>query len=87
MKAGIIVSYRVNIKSTTDDPGDWDVSVAFEYKNWGSFDGMTAKTDPITLKAYGTADARREANVKRTEYGTIVKSFLVRNVTPKDLPK
>lgn len=86
-KAGIITNYTVNVKSTTDDPGDWDVAIALEYKNWAALDGMAAKTDPITLKAYGTAEARTAAAVKRTENGITVASFLMRNVTPKDLPK
>lgn len=86
-KAGIIVNYIVHIKMTTDDPGDWDVAIALEYKNMAALDGLGAKTDPITLKAYGTADARREAGAKRTEYGTTVASFLMRQVALKDLPK
>ena len=86
-KAGIIVDYGVSIKSTLDEPGDWDVAVAFQYRNWAALDGLGAKMDPITLKAYGSAEARTAAAVKRTEFGTTVSSFLMRNVTLKDLPK
>jgi hypothetical protein len=86
-KAGIIVNYTVDVKTTTDEPGDWDVAFRFEYKNFAALDGLLAKTDPITLKFYGTADARREAGVKRAENGTTVASLLMRQVTPKDLPK
>lgn len=86
-KAGIITNYGVSTKSTVDEPGDWDVAIVLEYKNWAGLDGLAARTDPITLKAYGSAEARTAAAVKRTEYGTVVSSFLMRNVTLKDLAK
>lgn len=86
-KAGIIKNYSVSLKSTTDDPADWDVAIGLEYANWAAMDGLGARTDPITLKAYGSAEARRMAAVKRTENGTTVASFLMRNITLKDLPK
>jgi len=86
-KQGVIMDYTVHIKSTTDEPGDWDVALAFQYKNFAAFDNLAAKTDPITLKIYGTAEARREAGVKRTEYGSTVASFFMRQVTLKDLPR
>ena len=86
-KAGIITNYGVSTKSTMDEPGDWDVAIALEYKNWAALDGLGARMDPITLKAYGTAEARSAAAVKRTEFGTTVASFLMRNVTLKDLAK
>ena len=86
-KQGVILDYAVHIKATTDEPGDWDVSLAFQYKNFAAFDGLAAKSDPITLKVYGTAEARREAGVKRNEYGSTVASFIMRQVTPKDLPR
>jgi len=72
---------------TADEPGDWDVAVAFQYKNLAALDGLGERTDPITLKTYGSADARRQANLKRIEYGRIVASFLMRQVTVKDLPR
>ena len=86
-KSGIIVDYGVSLKSTTDDPGDWDVAIALQYKNWAAIDGLAAKTDPITLKAYGTAEARTAAGQKRNEFGTVVASFLMRNIALKDLAK
>ena len=77
-KQGVILDYTVNIKSTTDEPGDWNVALAFQYKNFAALDGLGAKTDPITLKVFGTAEARREAAVKRIEYGSTVASFMMR---------
>jgi hypothetical protein len=86
-KQGIIMDYAVHLKMTAEEPGDWDVAIAIQYKNLAALDGLGARTDPITLKAYGSADARRQANVKRTEHGRTVASFLMRQVTVKDLPR
>ncbi len=86
-KAGIIRNYSVSTKSTLDDPGDWEVAIALEYENWAALDGLGQKTDPITLRFYGSAEARAAAAAKRTENATTVASFLMRNVTLRDLAR
>lgn len=86
-KAGIIKNYSVSTKSTLDDPNDWEVAISLEYANWASLDGLADKTDPITLKFYGSAEARTAAGIKRSESATTVASFLIRNVTLKDLAR
>jgi hypothetical protein len=83
----IITDYAVYIKSTTENEGDWDVAIAFQYPNFAALDGLAARTDPITLQIYGSREARTAAGAKRPEFGTLVASFLMRQVTPKDLPR
>ncbi len=85
--AGIIEDYSVTVKSTTEGEGDWNVSLVLTYKNFAALDGLSAKTDPITLKHYGSAAARTAASIKRTENATTVGSFLMRHVTVNDWPK
>ena len=86
-KAGILVDYSVSVKVTTDSPEDWDVSTALQFKNWAALDGIDSRTDPISLKHYGSAEARTATGLKRLEYRTFVSSFLIRGITLKDLPK
>ena len=86
-KQGIIMNYVVRLKSTTDGPSDWDVAIAVQYKNFAALDDLGAKTDPITLKHYGSREARQAAATKRTEWGTTVASHLMREVTLKDLAR
>ncbi len=86
-KEKIITDYAVYVKSTRENEGDWDVAVALQYANFSALDGLAARTDPITLKSYGSREARTAAGAKRTENGTVVASFLMRQVTPKDLPR
>jgi hypothetical protein len=85
--AGIIEDYSVTVKSTTEGASDWNVSLVLTYKNFAALDGLTAKTDPITLKHYGSAAARTAAGVKRAENATTVGSFLMRHVSVNDWPK
>jgi hypothetical protein len=86
-KQGLILDYSIQIKSTTDSPEDWQVALMFQYKNYAALDDFTAKSDPISLKLYGSAEARREAIAKRAETGITVSSFLTRQVKLKDLPR
>jgi len=86
-KQGIIVDYLVHLKTTIDEPGDWDVALAVQYKNFATLDDLGARTDPITLKHYGSREARQAAGAKRTELGTTVASFLMRQIALKDMAR
>jgi hypothetical protein len=83
----VILDYAVYLKSTTENEGDWDVGIALQYPNYAALDGLAARTDPITLQVYGSREARAAAAAKRPENGTLVASFLMRQVTPKDFPR
>jgi hypothetical protein len=86
-KEKVITDYAVYVKSTTENESDWDVAISFQYPNFAALDGLAARTDPITLKIYGSREERAAATAKRPENGTLVASFLMRQVTPKDLPR
>ena len=86
-KEKIIMDYAVYLKSTIEDEGDWNVAVAFQYANFAALDNLTARTDPITLRVFGSKEALQAAAVKRPENGILVASFLMRHVTLKDLPR
>jgi hypothetical protein len=80
-RQGLLLDYSVGTKSTQDNPDDWNVVLTFTYPNWAALDTFTARTDPITLAHYGTAANRTAAGNARTEHGSIVSNFLVRNQT------
>jgi hypothetical protein len=81
---GVIADYGFATKSTRDSADDWDVAITLTYKNWAAFDDLNSKTDPITLKIYGSAAARSAAGLKRGENATQVASFLIRQQTVND---
>jgi hypothetical protein len=80
-RQGILTDYSVGTKSTTETPDDWNVVLTLTYPNWGAFDNLTSRTDPITLAHYGSAANRTAAGNARIEHGNIVASFLVRDQT------
>lgn len=82
-QAGLIQDYKIFLNATSNNPDDWDIGTAVLYKGYGALDGLAGKMDPITLKHYGTAEARTQAGAKRSELWTTVTSALGREVTMK----
>jgi hypothetical protein len=84
-KQGVISDYHFFTKASTENPEDWNVGINLTYKNYAALDDLASRTDPITLKFYGSREARAAANLKSTEHSTIVSSFLIRTVDPKPM--
>ena len=83
-RRGIITNYGVSSKITTDGENDWNVALTITYKDYATLDSLGSRTDPITLAHYGSADQRTAAGNARGEHGTLVQSFLLRNMTLND---
>ena len=79
--AGIVMEYHVFTNATTDSPDDWDYGTTVVYANWAALDSVGARTGPITLRHYGSADARTAANQRRALLRTVVSSRLLRGQT------
>ncbi len=84
-RQGLIVDYKVYFNTTTDGPNDWDIAIATAYKNWAALDGLAQKTDPITLKHYGSAQKRQQAGDARNQVRELVSSRLTAEVTLKPI--
>ncbi len=78
---GIIQDYALSLNLTSSSPEDWDVSVRLVYANLAALDGLTAKTDPITLKFYGGKEKRQAALDKRVTLCRLSESRLTRQIT------
>lgn len=89
-KQGLILSYGYFTKPSTDGPGDWDLGLVVTYKNYADaidFNAdRAAKFDAISLKHYGTAEARTKANDSTNAMRTVTSSYLVRGVTFNPMP-
>jgi hypothetical protein len=85
-KQGIITNYAFSTKLTTDGPDDWSVVIRLDYQNLAALDGLAARTDPITLKFFGSREARTAVANRRVENATTVSSILVRHIDPKPMP-
>lgn len=74
-KAGIITGYNFFNKSTLDSAEDWGAGVTLTYANWAAIDNFGSKTDPITLKHYGTAEKRAMAGAARQAIREVTSAF------------
>ena len=81
---GLILDYKVFLNPTSTGPDDWDIAIGTLYKGYAALDGLTGKMDPVTLKHYGSAEARTQAGAKRQELWTVVSSTLAREIVLKD---
>ena len=68
-QAGLILDYRV-YTATARNPNEPDLYLVVIYKNWASFDGLTAKEDAITEKLIGPL---KKANAEYAERGKLRK--------------
>ncbi|HEV8613582.1 MAG TPA: hypothetical protein VGQ73_08715 [Gemmatimonadales bacterium] len=80
-KAGILTEYRFFSKTTTESPEDWNVGVMLTYANFAALDNLTTRTDPITLKHYGSTEKRTAAGMARGQLRTVVSSFLTQTLS------
>lgn len=86
-RQGLIQDYSLGLKTTADGPEDWDVAIVLTFKNWAALDTFATKGDSVSKSYYGSYGKRSEAGAKRSEFGTINSSFLLRNVTLREMPR
>ncbi len=79
-KAGILANYEIFNNVTTNGPNDWGVGIALTYPNYATLDSLGERTDPITLKHYGSAEKRQAAADHRNQITTVVSSRLQRTI-------
>ncbi len=79
-KQGSIIDYKVFFKETKNNPEDWDICIAVEYKNHAALDGLGAKGEAIRDKILGGKGQAQQLNEKRAEIREIVSSELLQEV-------
>jgi len=82
-KQGLITDYKVFLKQTKNNPEDWDICVAIQYKNWSALDGATAKAEGVRDKVMGGKAQMQDLNDKRVEIREIISSELLQEVILK----
>ena len=75
--AGIIVNYTTMTNASPSSKDDWQFGIVFTYKNWAALDSLGAKVAPITLKHYGSAEARAAALEARNRMRVLISSTLI----------
>ncbi|MGD1023788.1 MAG: hypothetical protein ABR880_13465 [Candidatus Sulfotelmatobacter sp.] len=79
-KQGSIIDYKVFLKETKNNPEDWDICIAVEYKNHAALDGLTAKGEAVRDKILGGKAPAQQLNEKRAEIREIISSELLEEI-------
>jgi len=79
-KQGVIMDYKIFLKETKNNPEDWDICVAIEYKNHAAMDGLAAKGEAARDKILGGKQAAQQLGEKRAEIREILSSELLQEV-------
>ena len=82
-KQGWIVDYKFYTNPVAQNPNDWSVAIAIEYKNWGTLDEMGEKATAIAEKHYGSRQAMLDAAKRRNEAAPTLSTSLAREVSLK----
>ena len=79
-RQGAIVDYKIFLKETKNNPEDWDICVAIEYKNHAAMDGLAAKGEAARDKILGGKQAAQQLGEKRAEIREIISSELLQEI-------
>jgi len=79
-KQGIIIDYKVFLKETKNNPEDWDICVAIEYKNHAAMDGLAAKGEALRDKILGGKAQGQQLTEKRSEIREVISSELLQEI-------
>jgi hypothetical protein len=79
-KQGSIIDYKVFLKETKNNPEDWDICIAVEYKNHAALDGLAAKGEAVRDKILGGKAPAQQLTEKRAEVREIISSELLQEI-------
>src|SRR3984957_5077530 len=75
-RQGLIVDYKIFLKETKNNPQDWDICLAVEYKNHAALDGLDAKVEAIRDKVLGGKQQAHQLGEKREEIREVISDEL-----------
>ena len=79
-RQGVIMDYKLFLKETKNNPEDWDVCLAVEYKNHAAMDGLAAKGEMVRDKILGGKAQGQQVGEKRAEIRELVSSELLQEI-------
>ena len=82
-RQGMIMDYKVFLKETKNNPEDWDLCLAVEYKNHAAMDGLAAKAEAVRDKILGGKQQAQQVGEKRQEIRELVSSELLQEIMLK----
>jgi hypothetical protein len=82
-RQGMIMDYKIFLKETKNNPEDWDLCLAVEYKNHAAMDGLAAKAEAVRDKILGGKQQAQQVGEKRQEIRELVSSELLQEIMLK----
>ena len=79
-RQGVIMDYKMFLKETKNNPEDWDLCLAVEYKNHAAMDGLAAKGEIVRDKMLGGKQAAQQLGEKRAEIRETISSELLQEI-------
>ena len=79
-RQGVIMDYKIFLKETKNNPEDWDLCLAVEYKNHAAMDGLAAKGEIVRDKILGGKQAAQQLGEKRAEIRETISSELLQEI-------
>jgi hypothetical protein len=76
----MIMDYKIFLKETKNNPEDWDLCLAVEYKNHAAMDGLAAKGEMVRDKILGGKQAGQQLGEKRQEIRETISSELLQEI-------
>jgi len=77
---GTIMDYKIFLKETKNNPEDWDLCLAIEYKNHAAMDGLAAKGEMLRDKILGGKQPAQQLADKRAEIREVINSELMQEI-------
>lgn len=82
-RSGMILDYKVFLKETKNNPEDWDLCLAVQYKNHAAMDGLAAKGEMLRDKILGGKQSAQQLGEKRAEIRELISSELLDEIILK----
>jgi hypothetical protein len=80
---GTIMDYKFFLKETKNNPEDWDICLAIQYKNHAAMDGLAAKAEMLRDKILGGKQPAQQLTEKRAEIREVLSSELLQEIILK----
>ena len=82
-RQGTIMDYKFFLKETKNNPEDWDLCLAIQYKNHAALDGLAAKAEMLRDKILGGKQPGQQLTEKRAEIREVLSSELLQEIILK----
>ena len=82
-KQGIILDYKILLNTNKGDPQDWDIIIAYQFKDLAAYDAFVPMNEEIETRIVGGPEGRKLTAVQRETMKETQGSVFVKEITLK----